>query len=463
MSIVQTILLLLGACAQTAAAAAPSVVVGDPARVEALWRTHEQNRQSFAALRLSVEWTHSIPKERRESARRELRVLKARVAKFTRTLSPLESRGIESKSQQLEGVAGGKNSDFGTSRVQFTTSRDGMEVRTDLVANDTLMLDAKKRGLKSWTGGDFDIYRHDGGEKWRGLHPYPYLGQSDPVGYGLSSLRLGLTLPPMIPHKNIQSPIDPLDLFWGPRSQVKHLGRVPLDGGLNYELFARPDDRSPNLVWVMAAASENHGLASWVSVFYLLDRRNEGAEKARDEFLGGGRQALVRDAAELIESMRDRWFMGRPKDLQLLNVTYYDAIREVPDAGWYPRGVRHSWFGSVRLANSRDEEDEGNLPLGRHKDETLTVKSIEANFSLPSDAFTLKYDTGTNYNDVDTQEAGVIGVSLDDQIRRIVPLGKPTDWRRVVFAANVVLLVLVGVVLVLRARVKKRRVPGSSL
>lgn len=138
-------------------------------------------------------------------------------------------------------------------------------------------------------------------------------------------------------------------------------------------------------------------------------------------------------------------------------------MQEVPDAGWYPRLVRRSAFGPVRLTGIEPNTDPDDLPVGRHEDGTLTVRSIEANFALPTDAFTIEYTKGTDYFDLDSNTGGVIGVTLDDRLRSVVPLGQPSgNGVRMIVIANILVLLVIVTVAVVRARLRKLPPPSPE-
>lgn len=419
-------------------------MIGDPRMVETLWTAFSQNRQSFATLRVSIEWIVKILPEERESLKREIAWMKRKMSKLTTPLTPKERKLLEDDIQDKERLANRDNKDVAPERIQFTVGSGGMEVRIELPAADRRMVEAKKEGIASRTGGDFTLCKHDGGEKWRCLEPYPLIKTKTqkldiPVGHGRSELVLNCTLPPLIPHKHIHATLDPLDEFWGPRDRVKHLGQLSARG-MTQEILVRPADTDDGGLWVVAIHPSFHGNASWVAKC-VLSRRSDYAA-TRQEMIDGKRPDLIREIFERVEFLRDGSSVKRMDAIAAIHVTYYDSVKETTDAGWYPRTIRFCYFGPIRTAATPADAEPIDLPIGPIEEDVLAVKSIEGNFDLPKDAFVLEYPQGTTYLDRDTQQGGIIGVSVEDSLRSVTPLRKWKPWS-LLLTTNIALVIVV--------------------
>ncbi|MHC5537203.1 hypothetical protein ACYOEI_03080 [Singulisphaera rosea] len=429
-------------------------VPGDQKSVDELWSVYQQNRKSFVTLRVMTEWTLEIPQEQRDSTRREIEFLNRKMASNRSKLTEKDSAQIQDHLKQLKTVASGKNSGFAKTRLWYTVGPDGMEIQDEIPNFDVRSKDAKSRNLASFTGGDFKIYRLAGDGKWRCFDPYPFVGKIDPVGYGQSEISLNGMLPPMVPHKHIRVQLDPMDVFWGPRVQVRSLGRRPGKDGRSYAILGRAGNVDPGEMWVAAIDPSKHGLASWIARWVVLGDGKNGGSKLRDDILAGSRTDLVRVIIDQIETLRGQWSIGRRDDLIPVMATYWDEAGEVTDAGWYPRLITHCMFGPVRPMGLKGDEEYGTLPIGHLEDGKLVVKSVEANFDFPNDAFAAEFTKGTNYLDLDTKKGGVIGVSLEDRIRNIIPVSPSMSRSRlVIIASNIILLIVVVATILVRKKI----------
>ena len=301
-----------------------------------------------------------------------------------------------------------------------------------------ILTDARSRGLKSFTGGEFTIAQQLHGEDWFGLEPFPFVEKKYPVSWRMDALKGFFGNPPLFPADQMPANYeDSFSEFYKTTSGARRVADTT-DATV---VFCRRDGESQMLI---AKILKNQGaFPRWVARWQLVDRTFESLS---DEEL-----LLAAQTSELfvsnVTAKRKREPFG---GLQKLAVAH-DVV-QVPELGWYPSKIEYARVSAL-FRPGDDPRSPVLIDKGRVSQVVLEVLEVAA---LPPDALTpLVIPDGTAWLDVDTRESGVKGDPLPDSISELLT-DRRSGSRTIFVVANAVLAVAVLLFLIIRRKKRSR-------
>ncbi|QDT43937.1 hypothetical protein Pan241w_40410 [Gimesia alba] len=322
--------------------------------------------------------------------------------------------------------------------------------------NDLRQKSAVARGLKSFTGGDFQHVQRKVEGGWLCLEPYPYVNSTYPVACSKTIwdtrqaplplfLESGLLKTESSTHWNT---------FWDEPEKIQSFGSwIPETGG-PLQLLIKPFD---NMQFQFVALDVSKGaMPQWSSLMQCID--DHSIENLTPE--------IVSNLAAQIEFFRNHSTTNSRKEAVPLKIIFFDDYQNLESAGWYPFKIMHKHITLHPTEETyREKRTWRHTPFGIGGIQTLQIKSIAVNDSV-SKGEPLKLPANTIILDLDTENNTILDdtpVKATDRFMTRL-LGR-TLWGTVkrnaaVFIGGMIIFCLIG--FLIWRRLKGNSTPASE-
>jgi hypothetical protein len=375
----------------------------------------DQNKSSFSLMHLRIQ---SVRGNTDKAVQNEANLLAFRERMISEGTDPevresLKSLAIDGKSvddakrEWILRLKENAEADriLGTAKVEtdYFVTPEFLQITSPLLVNDPEMQMARKAGLKSFTGGDWNLYQRNNGEaKWTLLKAYPPRKRSYPVFRTTTRAYFSDVLyPPLInaAHVDCQylSGINLLNYI----EQMAPIGTSDIDGNEFYLYAGALDPTKPNSLHFVACVNTDKGaIPRWISL--ILPPELSGL-KFTDPAFTKDLVAVV-ERFESADSLPSTDMIAKA----MRSLVWFRDVRQVAGAGWYPFETQFAVIRPVRTSPNPKAGLEASEPAIVYK-ELLTVKEIEVNdaFSKPQP---ITFPERYSLIDEDTKEESYVGM-----------------------------------------------------
>lgn len=320
----------------------------------------------------------------------------------------------------------------------FQRAINGRVLHIPVADINPIITEARAKGLKSFTGGEFTVAQQLHGEDWFGLEPFPFVGKKYPVSWRMDALKGFYAIPPLFPADQIN--VNYGDAFSDFYKTTTGARRIPFtNDSTDAMVFCRSDGDKDMLI---AKILTNKGaFPGWVAKWRLVDRT---FESLTDEELLTATQTSELFAYNETAKQEREPFGG----LSTLAVAH--DVGEIPDLGWYPSKIAYAKISAL-FKPGDDPRKAMLIDKGRVSQVLVEVLVVAAS---PLEALKpLELPDGTAWLDVDTRESGVKGDPLPDSVSELLTDHR-SQGRTMFVVANV--LAALAVLLWILARRRKR-------